>query len=177
MIPVSIGFEINAQRLEINSFIKPFQSEDEDLNNFLLFDAKNYLNEKLAVTYVVESETETIAYFCLSNDNLRREVDMETWRKINRQVPNRKRKGVYPAVKIGRLAVSKKYIGRGMGKLILRYIEDMFLSNDQKTGCRFITVDAYRVAANFYLRNGYKFFIEKDNDKDTRIMYFDLKSI
>jgi len=138
MIPVSIGFEINAQRLEINSFIKPFQSEDEDLNNFLLFDAKNYLNEK---------------------------------------VPNRKRKGVYPAVKIGRLAVSKKYIGRGMGKLILRYIEDMFLSNDQKTGCRFITVDAYRVAANFYLRNGYKFFIEKDNDKDTRIMYFDLKSI
>jgi len=171
------NFDIKLRRLESDTEIKPFESEDEDLNNFLLNDAKNYLVEKLAVTYIFESDKEIFSYFCLSNDNLRREVDLETWKKINRQVPNRKRKGVYPAVKIGRLAVSKKYTGCGFGKLMLRYIEDMFLSNDQKSGCRFITVDAYSGAVSFYLRNGYKFFTEKDSDKNTRIMYFDLKSI
>jgi len=172
-----INSDIRLRRLELDTEIKPFESEDEDLNNFLLNDAKNYLAEKLAVTYVFESNTETVSYFCLSNDNLRREVDIETWKKINKQVPNRKRKGVYPAVKIGRLAVTKKYAGNGFGKLMLRFVEDMFLSNDQKSGCRFITVDAYKGAVDFYLRNGYKFFTEKDNDKNTRIMYFDLKSI
>jgi GNAT superfamily N-acetyltransferase len=164
---------IKLKRLEIDTEIKPFESEDEDLNNFLLNDAKNYLIEKLAVTYVFESDTETVAYFCLSNDSLRREVDMKTWKKINRQVPNQKRKGVYPAVKIGRLAVSKKYAGNGFGKLMLRYVEKMHLTNDQKTGCRFITVDAYGGSVDFYLHNGYKFFTEKDIEKNTRIMYFD----
>ncbi len=173
----SIDFEINSKRLELGAEIKPFESEDEDLNKFLLNDAKNYLVEKLAVTYVVENDVETIAYFCLSNDSLRREVDMETWKKINRKVPNSKRKGSYPAVKIGRLAVTKKYAGNGFGKLMLRYIEKMYLKDEQKSGCRFITVDAYGGATDFYLRNGYKFFTEKDSNKNTRIMYFDLKSI
>jgi len=172
-----INSDIRLRRLELGTEIKPFESEDEDLNNFLLNDAKNYLIEKLAVTYVFESETETVSYFCLSNDNLRREVDMETWKKINRKVPNSKRKGSYPAVKIGRLAVTKKYAGSGFGKLMLRYIERMYLKDNQKSGCRFITVDAYGGAVDFYQRNGYNFFTEKDSGKNTRIMYFDLKSI
>jgi len=32
-------------------------------------------------------------------------------------------------------------------------------------------------AVDFYLRNGYKFFTEKDSEQTTRIMYFDLKAI
>jgi len=172
-----VEFEVQSRKLNLDTAIKPFESEDKDLNDFLLNDAKNYLKEKLAVTYIIENEMDTVACFCLSNDNLRREVDMETWKKINRKVPNSKRKGIYPAVKIGRLAVSQKYARKGFGKLMLRYVEDMYLIEDQRSGCRFITVDAYSGAVDFYLRNGYKFFTEKDSEQTTRSMYFDLKAI
>ena len=157
--------------------IKPFDCEDEELNDFLKNDAKNYLAQMLAVTYLIENDNDTISYFCLSNDNIRREVDMETWKKINKKVPNSKRKGSYPAVKIGRLAVSRKYIRNGFGKLMLEIVERMYWEENQRSGCRFITVDAYDSAFDFYLSNDFQFFTEKDNERPTRIMYFDLKSI
>jgi predicted GNAT family N-acyltransferase len=172
-----VDFEVSTKRLDLNTVIKPFESEDEELNDFLLNDAKKYLAEMFAVTYLIENKTETIAYFCLSNDNIRREVDMETWKKINKKVPNSKRKGSYPAVKIGRMAVTKKFAGNGLGRLMIRYVESMYRDENQKSGCRFITVDAYGNATDFYERNGFNFFTQKDTDKPTRIMYFDLKSV
>ena len=172
-----IDFEVQTKRLDVDTILKPFDCGDKELNDFLKDDAKNYLSQMLAVTYLIENERDTIAYFCLSNDNIRREVDMETWKKINKKVPNSKRKGSYPAVKIGRLAVSQKYAHNGFGKLMLEIIERMYLEENQRSGCRFITVDAYSNALNFYLSNDFRFFTEKDNEKPTRIMYFDLKNI
>jgi len=173
----AIDFVSQSKRLELDTQIKPFESEDNELNNFLLEDAKNYLTEMLAVTYLIETEEETICYFCLSNDNIRREVDMETWKKINKKVPNSKRKGSYPAVKIGRLAVNQKYARNGFGRAMINVITKMYLTAEQKSGCRFITVDAYGNAFDFYLKNGFKFFTEKDSEKSTRIMYLDLKAV
>ncbi|GHT75746.1 N-acetyltransferase [Bacteroidia bacterium] len=171
------GIEVKTRRLKLDTEIKPFESEDEELNDFLHQDAKNYLAQKLAVTYLFETDTETVAYFCLSNDNIRREVDMETWKKINREVPNSKRKGTYPAVKIGRLAVSKKYAHNGLGRIMIDMVKRMYFGDNQNAGCRFISVDAYNNSSDFYIRNHFKFFTEKDSEKLTRIMYFDLKSI
>jgi GNAT superfamily N-acetyltransferase len=172
-----IDFTAELKRLEFDTEIKPFESEDEELNDFLLNDAKNYLAQLLAVTYLLETDTETIGYFCLSNDNIRREVDMETWKKINRKVPNAKRKGAYPAVKIGRLAVTKNYARNGFGGIMIDAVKQMYLESEQRSGCRFISVDAYANALDFYERNGFRFFTEKDSEKPNRIMYFDLKSI
>jgi hypothetical protein len=42
-------------------------------------------------------------------------------------------------------------------------------------GCRFITVDVYRDAFGFYLKNGFEFLSSEDEADDTRLMYFDLK--
>jgi len=44
-------------------------------------------------------------------------------------------------------------------------------------GCRFVTVDAYRSALSFYERNDFKYLTTKDEDEDTRAMYFDLKAV
>ena len=55
--------------------------------------------------------------------------------------------------------------------------------NDGKTGCRFITVDAYRHAVPFYLKNDFQFMGKEEElryhtGKDTTIaLYFDLYSI
>jgi len=179
-----IDFEWNIKRLELDTNIKPFQSEDDELNNFLFDDAKNYLAQMLAVTYLIEKDTETIAYFSLLNDNLRRNVrqdlseeENKIWNRLNRKMPNRKRKGTYPAVKIGRLAVNKKHAKNGFGKFMIESVMSMYLENEQKAGCRFITVDAYESAFGFYEKNGFNFLTDKDKEKKERAMFFDLKEM
>lgn len=59
-------------KLEQNTDIKPFKCSDEDLNGFLVEDAKNYLNEMLASTYILEDiqNAKTVAYFSLLNDSI-----------------------------------------------------------------------------------------------------------
>ena len=47
----------------MNTEIKPFESEDKELNDFLFEDAKNYLSEMLAVTYLIETEKILFATF------------------------------------------------------------------------------------------------------------------
>ncbi len=46
---------------------------------------------------------------------------------------------------------------------------------NNRTGCRFLTVDAHRDAIGLYEKCGFSFFTESDRDEETRLMYFDLK--
>lgn len=47
-----------------------------------------------------------------------------------------------------------------------------------ESGCRFVTVDAYVDAIPFYIKNNYQFLNnDDDEDKRTRVMYFDLASL
>ncbi|MDR2469122.1 MAG: GNAT family N-acetyltransferase [Tannerella sp.] len=171
-------FEGELKRLNLDTEIKPFESEDAELNDFLLNDAKQYSAQRLAVTYVIENETDTIAYFCLSNDTVQRFMaDKAGWKKIRKRIPNAKLRSSYPAVKIGRLAVSKKYAGSGFGRLMIQIVREMFVTDTQQTGCRFVTVDAYRNAADFYIHNRFDFLTGDDENEPTRLMYFDLNNI
>ena len=130
------------------------------------------------VTYLIQRDTEILAYFSLSNDRITRyDVGKSEWNKLNRNVANDKRKKSYPAVKLGRLAVDKQSAQLGFGRLILHYIRETYANDLQTAGCRFITVDAYAAATDFYERNGFKFMTQEDEGKDTRTRYFDLKSI
>jgi len=166
------------KRLELYTKIKPFESEDEDLNNFLKNDAKNYLKQRLAVTYLIENDTETFAYFCLSNDIvLRLFADKDSWKKIKKTIPNAKLRSIYPAIKIGRLAVAKKYTGNGFGKLILQIVREMYSAKTQQSGCRFLTVDAYQNAVHFYQQHKFNFLTSEDENEKTRLMYYDLQAI
>ena len=79
-----------------------------------------------------------------------------------------------PSVKIGRLAVAKNYEGHDIVSDILNFIKIAF-TNKNRTGCRFITLDAYADVVDFYLKNGFNFFTDKDKNDKTRLMYFDLK--
>ena len=166
------------KRIELDTNIKPFESEDDDLNDFLIKDAKNYLKQRLAVTYLIENETETIAYFCLSNDIvLRLFADQTSWKKIKKMIPNAKLRSIYPAIKIGRLAVAKNHAGSGFGKLILQIVREMYSAQTQQSGCRFLTVDAYPNAVQFYQKHNFDFLTNDDETEKTRLMYYDLKAM
>ena len=157
--------------------ILPFCCKDDELNNFLFEDAKNYFSDLMAVTYLlVDRKTQkTVAYFSLLNDKVSYDPEERSlWNRINRRISNNKRRKTYPSVKIGRLAVSKDYDNKGIGRAILDFIKHAF-TNGNRTGCRFITVDAYAKATGFYIKNSFDFFTEKDRKDATRLMFFDLK--
>lgn len=165
-------------RLSSATEIKPFKCVEEDLNNFLYDDAKHFHNELMAVTYLLENREEglTVAYFSLLADKISFNPDEKSgWNRLNRNIPNSKRRRNYPAVKIGRLAVNEKFTGFGIGTFVLDSIKFTF-SNVRRIGCRFITVDALSTATPFYQRNGFRFFTDLDKDDETRLMFYDLKN-
>jgi predicted GNAT family N-acyltransferase len=163
-------------RLTSEYQIKKFDCGDSDLNDFLINDSKKYLQELLAVTYLIESNDETVAFFSLFNDKISI-IDTDSksqWHKLFRnKMPQGKRLSSYPAMKIGRLAVSGNHKGQGWGTTIIDYLKELFISNN-RTGCRYFTVDAYKESLGFYEKNGFIFLTAKDASSDTRLMYFDL---
>lgn len=163
-------------RLSLDLQLKTFDCGDSDLNDFLLSDTKRYNKALLAVTYIIENDSETVAFFSLLNDKITiADTDSKSqWRKLIRdRMPFGKRFSSYPAMKIGRLGVSNNHQGNGWGVIILDYLKELFISNN-RTGCRYITVDAYRQSLKFYEKNGFLYLTDSDKYSDTRLMYFDL---
>src|SRR6186713_1221977 len=168
----------NLERLTPEKEILPFDCGDADLNEFLSSDSKNYSSQLLAVTYLLENNQGLIAFFSVLNDKISVEDvgSGNRWKKIKVIFPKNKHFKSYPAVKIGRFAVSQQYKQHGLGTALLDYIKFLFIQNN-RTGCRFITVDAYRQSLTFYEKNGFKYLTESDKEADTRLMYFDLSQI
>ncbi len=160
--------------------LKPFDCGNSDLNDFLLNDAKAYARHLLAVTYLLEDDKELLAFFSVSNDRISiNESDKATWRKIKKEFPHSKHRSDYPAVKIGRLGVNTNHQNEHLGRLIINFVKDTFITNN-RTGCAFITVDALKEAIPFYQKNGFKFLKPSEADKtekDTVSMYYDLTQL
>ena len=135
----------------------------------------------LAMPYVLTKKDNInaiLAYFTLANDKIAI-TDFATNSQFNKfkkaNFNREKYLRSYPSVKIGRLAISKTLQGQGIGTHLLRFIKIYFLT-DNKTGCRFITLDAYRGAVDFYKRNGFD-FLQAEDSNPTQLMYFDLMRI
>ncbi|MBQ8467789.1 MAG: GNAT family N-acetyltransferase, partial [Prevotella sp.] len=104
---------INIEELALSILTKTmvipeFKSKDGDLNEFLMQEAKDYQEQLLAVTYLLQNPKtgDIVAYFSLLNDTIKfEEDDKKTRNRINRKIPYVKQRNHYPAVKIGRLAV------------------------------------------------------------------------
>ena len=168
-------------RMDEQDTVAAFDCGDEDLNGFILTDAPLYRKEKLSVTYIVSAKDDSsnvVAFFSLSNDRISiSDFDSKTkYNRFSRRFNNRKRLKSYPAAKIGRLAVHSSAKGKNIGSTLLYFIKRYFTA-DNKTGCRFITVDAYAAAIPFYLRNGFVPLNEEDIDEPTRLLYFDLNDL
>ena len=169
-------------RLEPETILLPFDCGDTDLNDFLFDDAKKYAKDLIAVTYIIHNNEKTIAYFNYLNDKISH-TDMggsieKFAERIGIYLPKEKSNyKSYPAVKIGRLAVHKDFQkGGGYGRKIINFTKGLFV-NQNKTGCKFITVDAYRDSLDFYKKMGFKYLSSRDKKSDTRLMYYNLETI
>lgn len=109
-------------------------------------------------------------------------------KKVEAHIPHVKALKDYPAVLVARLGVSSDFRSRHVGSDALRHIRYWFLEPNNKTGCRYVLVDAYNNAdtLTFYGHNGFQTVfsteeqekayrhIEADVRLNTRLMYYDL---
>lgn len=168
-------------KMSENERVGAFDCGDADLNDFVLNDAQPYRKAKLAITYTIVDkydDSNVVAFFCLSNDKIAiSDFDTKTdYNRFSKRFANAKRMKSYPAAKNGRFAVAQSMKGLSIGSAMLKFIKSFFVM-DNKTGCRFLTVDAYVDAIPFYLKNGFVPLKDVDQSVDTRLLYFDLNDV
>ncbi len=156
-----------------------FDCSDSDLNEFFHKDVLVHEAELYTKTYALKSYDIDTGEKCLPvaalvsycNDAVR----LKDFKNHVDELPEEKRYPSIPAVKIARLGVQKILRGHGIGSLLLNLTKVLFVTNN-RTGCRFITVDAYNhpKVLEFYRRENFDFIWNKDATKQTRIMFYDL---
>jgi len=161
---------------EFNQF-NSFCCGDDDLNDFIKTDAFTHKQELIVETYVLKSKEATgnfpVAFISFCNYAIPL-TDLQ--KKTQKAFPHKKRYPNMPAVKIARLGVSSDLQRKDLGTHIINMAKEFF-TTDNRTGCRFITVDAYNTdnVVAFYKKNDFQFLRKQDDKKQTRIMYLDLK--
>lgn len=188
---MNLSTECSLIRLEDKTDLSDFSCDHEDLDDFLHNEAIEYTNHLLGVTYLFRKDKtkDIVGFFTVSNASLNlKEIKRSKKKQIDKSIPFVKRRTSYPAVLIGRLGVSKDFKGNKVGKQILDFVKAWF-RYDNKTGCRFIIVDAYndKNVLEFYKKNDF-IFLEPEEDElaqlksergedavlKTRLMIYDL---
>lgn len=182
----------NLCRMESMEDLGTFQCGDKDLDEFFANDSMAYFQQLLGKTYLYKLRslsTSTVAAFTISNASIRvDDLPNSRKKKIEHDIPYQKTCRNYPAVLIGRLGVDVNFQSKHIGSEIIEFIKYWFIEPNNKTGCRFVLVDAYNtpVTVSFYESNGFKMmFSSEEQEKQyrrlkpevplsTRIMYFDL---
>ena len=172
--------DISVLLLTENHTIKPFDCEDDDLNDFLFNEAILYRKELLATTFVIENNERTLGYYSLLNDSLQLKEEMfpsvsqyNKFRKGLLPYPKRHLKSI-PYLKIGILGIEKSYKCKLFWKMILYSVISNCLKFNENQACRLITVDAYNKAIPFYQKMGFKFLTKEAENEHTQLMFFDV---
>ncbi len=156
--------------------VSSFTCGDADIDDYIMNESSLYQSQLLSSNYILENgNSELVAFFTLLNDRIcisdfTNTTEFNRFRK--RRFAQDKRIKGYPAVKIGRLGVSLDMRNNGLGSILLDFTKTYFIRN-RRTGCRFLTVDAYCQSVGFYEKNGFVRMNEIQTG-NTCLMYYDL---
>ena len=145
--------------------------KDADIEEFFKSEFKDYNRQLLGKSYCFLTREEVPRLACaftLSNSSVRVDrLSNKKRNKINRDIPNSKRRSQYPAVLIGQLAVMDDFHGIDLGTKVMDFIKSWFIDPHNKTGCRYIVVDAVnqKNVLEFYENNGFKYFFASDEEE------------
>lgn len=175
-----------------------FECKERDITEFFKTKYADYADQLLGKShcYISKEDNRIVAAFTVANSSIRADLLPNNLRnKLNRSIPNEKRRPQYPAVLVGQIAVSLEYKGLHIGDELLDSIKAWFVDPLNKTGCRYVVVDAinHPKVIDFYQRNGFifmfsseedewRFFRDRRNSEEkmtmeplhNRVMYFDL---
>jgi GNAT superfamily N-acetyltransferase len=144
---------LEIRRLAQDDIVKGFDCGDNALNTYLRRHA--WINQEqnlIGVTYVSVEESQpktvvghyTIATSDVPRDSLPAEVVAELPRYQN-----------LPVALLARLAVDRRFQRSGLGKGLLRHAFENVLNLSRQIGCRYLIVDAYAPAWEWYKKYGF----------------------
>lgn len=169
-----------------------FSCGNDDLDEFFRNDCILYSKTLFGKSYCFHSigdSKNVICFFTVSNASIfTNHLPNARKKRIAKSIPQEKRDLIYPAVLIGRLGVNCKYQHLHIGSELLDFVKAWFTEPRNKTGCRYLVVDAYNtdITLAFYAKNGFSFIfsteeqekkyrnITSDETLRTRLMYYDL---
>ena len=172
--------------------VQSFSCGNEDLDEFFHGDFIVYAESLFGKSYCfidAERTDDVMCAFTVSNASIfTNRLPNARKKKVGKEIPFQKRDLIYPAVLIGRLGIGVKYQHCHIGTELLEFIKSWFVEPENKTGCRYLIVDAYNenVPISFYQKNGFEFIfnseeqereyrhINGDSPLNTRLMYYDL---
>lgn len=161
--------------------LESFDCGDDDLNEY--FQLESLLNKAELISqpyflHVATMEREfPVAIIDLCNDSIRKKSSKQSPGYLDKiEIHPDKQFAFLPAVKITRFGVATPYQRLNVGTNVLNMVKTLFVT-ENRTGCRFLTVDAYNnpKTLSFYYKNDFKPFYDLDENKETRSLFFDLK--
>lgn len=185
----NLHFEILTEEHDLSKF----ECTSEDLTDFLRNDALKQQNMNLNITQLAVCDGEIVGFVSILTDVIKLNVldNQEVIDEIKEELNLIGNNNEVPAIKIGRFAIDKKYAGKSLGKFIFRNVLLSILClSKNKVGLRFITVEAYASAFNFYVeKNNFSYrrsdaknvekldkIIERDSERQFNL-HLDLKDI
>ena len=164
---------VTIRRLEENDETEGFDCGDEPLNNYLCRHAWiNQQKSSIGVTYVAVDEAAPAAvlgYFTLAASSIPRD---RLPKKLARGLPPYD----LPLILLARLAVDKRFAGRGLGRALLAESFRIALRVADEVGCRSMVTDAYLDKIAWYAKYGFV-PIEGASEDGPQKMYLDLRTI
>lgn len=156
------------QHHDISRDILRFESDSPELNAFLKEDALKNQTELVSKTYLCYHSNKLIGYITFATDILKAEEMLKEARIES--IPYKE----YPAIKIARLAIDKRYERRGVGTFLLKVAVGKAYDISERVGCRFITVDSKQESIGFYKKSGGFKLVTGYEKKTYPTMYLDI---
>jgi GNAT superfamily N-acetyltransferase len=162
-------------------FLNDFECELKELKDFLIEDALNQSKQSINRTFLWISKKEKIllSYITICADA----ISLDGIKKTEMREVGIKYKSL-PSLKIGRMAVHKNYVKRGIGKRMVSFAISRALKVNEECACRFITLDAkndevipnYKKPIHFYKKIGF-LELKRRPKNNTVHMYKDIIDI
>lgn len=146
IIPLTVSIDISA-------FTCGDEDSHRDLDEFLKIEALRYSAMALGYTYVAIEDGAVVGYITHLTDSIRLSYDEKNHlaQRLGFPPPH-----TVPALKVGRLARHASWRVRGVGTALMRHAFDKLMDVSERTGCRFLSVDAIPEAVEFYEKLGFE---------------------
>ncbi len=147
-----------------------FRSANDDLNDFLKNEAIESQENLLSKTFLCFCRDHITGFLTLVTDTI--EVKLVDAGDGVSDYPHQK----YPAIKIARLAVDKKFERKGVGRFLILAAVGKVHQISKDVGCRYITLDSKRESVGFYEKFGFK-IIKRYANRNFPPMYLNMYPI
>jgi GNAT superfamily N-acetyltransferase len=174
-LPTNDQPDLDLRALEPGDSFAGFSLGDplyQPLKTFLTCDSKKFTEQLLARTYVLADGHVLRAYVTLVCGEIAAERDIADLDGAEYRYDH------YPAIKIARLAVDKRFRKYDFGRALVTFSVGISQDVSLAAGCRFVVVDAKRPSVGFYERCGFRLIDTEENRARTEpIMFLDLKGV